>query len=451
MLSSAQVHFARADLTRRTSFECDPALQNLYETSPVTYNTKGQSSTNYYCPYRSGGVDYTLYDLYAAGVRLNNTFALSFQVQCPNDAHILLQESASDYYNNVIEIVLGGWANTKSVIRDEQQGTPVAEYSESGIVSGTEYRYFWFSWDSNTIAVGKGDTPYTNEVMSWNGLAHGVYYISIGIGYGTDGYWKFMIVDGGWTDWSAWGTCTTTCGGGSTTRSRTCTNPPASNGGTQCTGDTEQTMTCNSQNCPIDGNWGDWSQWSTCSATCGNQTISRTRSCDNPAAQYGGADCSGSDIETTSSCGLPACPIDGEWGAWSSTSCSSACGYGTLVKTRSCDSPAPSNGGNDCIGSSNETEVCIAQYCQSVGNATYANQCGSGMFTCFNGTVTCIDEVFQCDCENDCDDGSDEDVTWSGCDATLAAMCSSADKPWWNLLAVLMTTCVPLFYGMNSF
>ncbi|XP_060565319.1 properdin-like [Ruditapes philippinarum] len=406
----------------------------------------GQRSTDYYCPFRSGGVDYTLYDLYAAGVRLQNTFALSFQVKCPNDAHILLQESANDYTNNVIEIVLGGWGNTKSVIRDEQQGAAKAEYTDTDIVSGTEYRYFWFSWDSNTIAVGKGSTPYTNELMSWNGLAHDVNYISIGIGYGTDGYWKFMIVDGNWADWGTWGSCTTTCGGGSTERTRACTNPPASNGGSQCTGDTEQTTTCNSQNCPIDGNWGLWSQWSTCSATCGNQTMSRTRLCDSPAAQHGGASCSGSDIET-SSCTLPSCPIDGDWGAWSSTSCSKPCGYGTVVKTRSCDSPAPALGGNDCSGASNETDVCIAAYCPPVGNSTYANQCGVDMFTCFNGTMTCIDDVFRCDCQYDCDDGSDEDATWAGCAPNL---CSSAGRPWRGVMVMAMMVLTTLMVSSRK-
>lgn len=52
-------------------------------------------------------------------------------------------------------------------------------------------------------------------------------------------------------------------------------------------------------------------------------------------------------------------------------------------------------------------------------------QCGTGFFTCFNGSMTCTDEVFRCDCEHDCDDGSDEDITWAGCNPTQAALCSA--------------------------
>ena len=49
-------------------------------------------------------------------------------------------------------------------------------------------------------------------------------------------------VDGGWTDW---GTCSKTCGGG--TQARTCTNPAPSGGGKGCAGSGSQT--CNTQAC----------------------------------------------------------------------------------------------------------------------------------------------------------------------------------------------------------
>ncbi len=56
-------------------------------------------------------------------------------------------------------------------------------------------------------------------------------------------------VNGGWTDW---GTCSATCGGG--TQERTCTNPSPANGGASCMGDAIQS--CNIQACspdPISG------------------------------------------------------------------------------------------------------------------------------------------------------------------------------------------------------
>ena len=34
--------------------------------------------------------------------------------------------------------------------------------------------------------------------------------------------------------------------------------------------------------------WGEWGNWTTCSETCGEGTKSRTRKCDNPKPSGGG-------------------------------------------------------------------------------------------------------------------------------------------------------------------
>jgi len=47
-------------------------------------------------------------------------------------------------------------------------------------------------------------------------------------------------VNGGWSAWSAWGPCLN----GVQSQNRTCTNPPASNGGTSCSGPASQTQSC---------------------------------------------------------------------------------------------------------------------------------------------------------------------------------------------------------------
>ena len=47
----------------------------------------------------------------------------------------------------------------------------------------------------------------------------------------------------------------------------------------------------------VDGQWGAWSGFSDCSVKCGNGTKTRTRSCDNPAPQYGGLKCAGNESE----------------------------------------------------------------------------------------------------------------------------------------------------------
>ena len=52
-------------------------------------------------------------------------------------------------------------------------------------------------------------------------------------------------VNGGWTTWGNWNKCGVTCGGGTQTRSRSCTNPPAVHGGKPCVGLKKMTQDCN--------------------------------------------------------------------------------------------------------------------------------------------------------------------------------------------------------------
>ena len=57
----------------------------------------------------------------------------------------------------------------------------------------------------------------------------------------------------------------------------------------------------------VNGNWGTWGSYSLCSVTCGDGTKSRTRSCSNPTPFGGGSDCSGSSSQSAN-CNNGACP-----------------------------------------------------------------------------------------------------------------------------------------------
>jgi len=58
---------------------------------------------------------------------------------------------------------------------------------------------------------------------------------------------------------------------------------------------------------PVNGNWGDFRAYSACSRSCGGGFKVRTRTCNNPAPSNGGAPCAGSNVERVP-CNPAACP-----------------------------------------------------------------------------------------------------------------------------------------------
>ncbi|KAI8483461.1 hypothetical protein Bbelb_387930 [Branchiostoma belcheri] len=97
----------------------------------------------------------------------------TFAVQADNDAHVALSAQRRDL-DDMYEIVIGGWANTWSVIRRSKQGK---HHASALTLDGT-------------IAVGKGGK--TQPFMKWrdpNPLP--IAYAGYSTGWGSTGRWKF--------------------------------------------------------------------------------------------------------------------------------------------------------------------------------------------------------------------------------------------------------------------
>lgn len=163
-----------------------------------------------------------------------------------------------------------------------------------------------------------------------------------------------------WADWDDWATCTCTCGGGTTRRSRVVKQSPR-HGGKLCQPEEKsQVAPCNTAPCDrcVDGAWGDWEEWSKCTATCSpalrvrHRYISRfPNHCGKPAI--------GLEDEYQPCADLPDCSADqdcelGQWGEWSG--CTSEC-FGLRERSRRIKKSAI-GAGKPCAGQVKEISPC---------------------------------------------------------------------------------------------
>jgi len=158
-------------------------------------------------------------------------------------------------------------------------------------------------------------------------------------------------------EWAAWGACSASCGGGTSTRTRAIVTP-AAYGGTECP-PTSEDNACNTQPCAVNCVMGEWTAFGYCSVTCGGGQQTRTREISTPAA-YGGSECTATS--ESQPCNTQYCSVDcvmGEWQSWGP--CSKTCGGGTSYRTRTSLTP-PSNGGAAC-GDTESDVPCNTQTC----------------------------------------------------------------------------------------
>ena len=163
--------------------------------------------------------------------------------------------------------------------------------------------------------------------------------------------------------WGVWSSCSASCGTGQRTRTRTVTRE-AANWGNKCPVNREEVEPCVEAECRVDGGWSGWSRWGYCSQSCGTGTRSRSRTCSQPPPQYGGETCSGPNLETKE-CFLKTCPpVDGGWTPWTRWSaCSTSCDWGEQRRTRTCTQPPAEFGGRECTGARFQNNKCMLRRC----------------------------------------------------------------------------------------
>jgi hypothetical protein len=184
---------------------------------------------------------------------------------------------------------------------------------------------------------------------------------------------------------SAWfwtGSCSKTCGSGKKQKVRNVIKPPSA-GGKKCP-HLAESVACHIGACPIHCNVGTWSDWSTCSKTCGKGFQTRIRSVATHA-KHGGYTCP--NLKGQQSCTVAACPVHclvTNWSKW--TGCDKSCNGGRQLRQRFIEKPA-AFGGKKCPAL-RSARKCNTSKCpincdvSSYGEwSTCSAKCGGGLST----------------------------------------------------------------------
>jgi len=176
---------------------------------------------------------------------------------------------------------------------------------------------------------------------------------------------------------------------------------------------------------PVHGAWGQWGDYSDCSETCGGQgQQTRSRSCDNPSPSSGGDDCEGAYTESRH-CNMQECPGEcknrrAKCGRWAEANkCNKRPDMMAKLCPKSCGLCPDDNAAADTTSNDDDTRTSRKRSSvECPGNPDMDD------FYCYNGNpVSCL---WQCDGYNDCGDNSDE----AGCptEASNAAKAASERK-----------------------
>jgi len=171
--------------------------------------------------------------------------------------------------------------------------------------------------------------------------------------------------DAEWGQWSEYSSCTKTCGGaGEMRRYRTCI--AGNTAGSPCsdlTGPGTESLPCDKGPCPQDCEWAAWGEWEACDRNYGRGNQKRHR-VPSVWGKNGGIDCKAKDQAESRECFVqaPKCEL-GPWSDWTPAVCPQTVGQHSQSRERSFINEEGKFTGYDCSKQDKVVETRACQGC----------------------------------------------------------------------------------------
>ncbi|XP_050422531.1 C3 and PZP-like alpha-2-macroglobulin domain-containing protein 8 isoform X4 [Adelges cooleyi] len=132
-----------------------------------------------------------------------NFNTLHFSVQASNDAHVALTSTNANKPPKY-EIFIGGWGNSKSSIRKNNEEPDKVIVDTPKVLNGNEARGFWIKWGGGFIGIGKQGEA--KPFMSWqDDETINVAYFGVRTGWGSSGIWTIEAPPAATPGWNIGG------------------------------------------------------------------------------------------------------------------------------------------------------------------------------------------------------------------------------------------------------